>query len=139
MLDGGGAPPGENGGGGLATLNGNLTIEESTFSGNSISGNNSNGGVEMGATERGESGGPFEVLKRAEMVKAQRQASTGPNYQPLAATGGVFNDVSATSFAADWITYLREKGGSQSCDTNLFCPKQAATKEWLDALITIFL
>jgi hypothetical protein len=50
------------------------------------------------------------------------RAKHGPAYTPPAATGTVFTDVSASSFAAAWIEQMHAEGISGGCTPTTFCP-----------------
>ncbi len=66
-------------------------------------------------------------VSRAQMAVFLLRAEHGPLYFPPAATGTVFADVPAGSFAADWIEQLFAEGITSGCATNpqRFCPSQS--------------
>jgi hypothetical protein len=69
-------------------------------------------------------------VTRAQMAVFLLTAKHGAGYQPPAATGTMFNDVPATSFAAAFIEQLVREGITGGCSTNppLYCPTSAVTR-----------
>jgi hypothetical protein len=59
----------------------------------------------------------------------------GPAYTPPPATGTLFNDVSTSTFAADWIEELANQGITSGCGGGNFCPNNPVTR----AQMAIFL
>ncbi len=55
-------------------------------------------------------------------------------YLPPPATG-LFDDVPASHWAADWIEDLATDGISQGCDANKFCPSQVVTRAQLAVML----
>jgi hypothetical protein len=67
------------------------------------------------------------------------KAMYGIDYVPPAATGTVFTDVPADSFAAAWIEQLATEGITNGCGTGKFCPNQYITRaEMAVFLVTAF-
>ncbi len=56
------------------------------------------------------------------------KAKHGASYAPPAATGTVFTDVSAQSFAAAWIEELAAEQISSGCGGGGFCPTASVTR-----------
>jgi hypothetical protein len=52
----------------------------------------------------------------------------GKDYQPPAATGLVFTDVPADSFAAAWIEQLKKEGITSGCTATSYCPSNPVTR-----------
>ena len=59
----------------------------------------------------------------------------GAGYTPPTATGTVFGDVPANSFAADWIEQLVAEGITSGCGNGNYCPNSTVTR----AQIAVFL
>ena len=70
---------------------------------------------------------PNQPVTRAQMAVFLERGIHGSNYNPPAATG-IFNDVSTTYWAADWIEQLYSEGITSGCGNNNFCPKQPVTR-----------
>lgn len=75
------------------------------------------------------------AVKRAEVALSLLRAKYGKTYTPPAASGTLYNDVSATDFNVDWIEQLAIDGITEGCDANKFCPNMVVTKEQLAQLI----
>jgi hypothetical protein len=56
------------------------------------------------------------------------RAAHGATFAPPAATGTVFTDVPADSFAAAWIEQLVAEGITGGCGGNNFCPNAPITR-----------
>lgn len=73
---------------------------------------------------------PETTLTRAQMavfiLKGEHMAND-PGYTPPAATGTVFADVPANSFAAAWIEQLAAEGVTGGCGNNNYCPNLTIT------------
>lgn len=72
---------------------------------------------------------PDNLVTRAQMAVFLLTARHGPGYTPPPATGTVFNDVSAGSFAAAWIEQLAAEGITGGCGGGNFCPNGSVTRE----------
>jgi hypothetical protein len=55
-------------------------------------------------------------------------AKYGAAYRPPAATGAMFVDVPANSFAAAWIEQLVREGITAGCAPSQYCPNAAVTR-----------
>jgi hypothetical protein len=73
---------------------------------------------------------PNEAVTRAQMAVFLLRTFLGSGYQPPAATGQVFADVPAGSFAGAWIEDLYNRGIAGGCTTNplLYCPGSSITR-----------
>jgi S-layer homology domain len=71
---------------------------------------------------------PGSLVTRAEMAVFLLRAKHGPAYQPPAATGAIFGDVSPTHWAAAWIEQLFSQGIAAGCGTGLYCPANPVTR-----------
>ena len=80
---------------------------------------------------------PTQSIRRSQMAVFLLKTLLGANYQPPAATGTVFADVPADSFAADWIEDLATRQISGGCliDPVRFCPDSPTNR----AQMAIFL
>jgi hypothetical protein len=56
------------------------------------------------------------------------RAKHGSSYNPPPATGTMFNDVSASHWAADWIEQLANEGITSGCGGGNYCPADPATR-----------
>jgi hypothetical protein len=82
---------------------------------------------------------PNAPVTRAQMAVFLVRAMYGIDYVPPAATGTVFTDVPADSFAAAWIEQLATEGITNGCGTGKFCPNQYITRaEMAVFLVTAF-
>jgi hypothetical protein len=61
-------------------------------------------------------------VTRAQMAMFLLRAEHGAAYSPPAATGTMFSDVPADSFASAWIEQLGREGITKGCAPGLFCP-----------------
>lgn len=64
----------------------------------------------------------FADLTRAQMAVFLLRTLLGSRYYPPPATGTVFADVAADSFAAAWIEDLASRGITVGCGDGLYCP-----------------
>jgi len=65
---------------------------------------------------------------RAQMAVFLLKSLLGRFYAPPPATGTVFSDVSADSFAAAWIEDLAARGITAGCGGTLYCPSGSVTR-----------
>jgi hypothetical protein len=72
---------------------------------------------------------PTQAITRAEMAIFVLRGEHGAAYHPPAATGAVFTDVPAGSFAADWIERFAAEGITSGCGAGRFCPNDAVTRD----------
>jgi hypothetical protein len=72
---------------------------------------------------------PTSAVSRSQMAVFLLRSKFGPTYTPPPATGTVFGDVSAGSFAASWIERLSALGISGGCGGGNFCPNAAVTRD----------
>ncbi len=70
---------------------------------------------------------PEETVTRAQAAIFLVRGMAGPEAPPPA-TGMVFVDVTADSFAADWIEQLAAMGITAGCGGNAYCPQRAMTR-----------
>ena len=71
---------------------------------------------------------PDASVLRSEMAVFLLKSEHGSGYTPPAATGNVFDDVSASSFAAAWIERIHAEGITAGCTPNDFCPNAAVSR-----------
>jgi hypothetical protein len=71
---------------------------------------------------------PAKNVTRAQMAIFVLRAAHGATFAPPAATGTVFTDVPADSFAAAWIEQLVAEGITGGCGGNNFCPNASITR-----------
>jgi spore germination protein len=72
---------------------------------------------------------PDNSITRGQMAVFLLVAKYGTGYQPAAASGKIFSDVtSSTSFAA-WIEQLSREGAAPGCGGNSYCPNAPVTRE----------
>jgi hypothetical protein len=65
---------------------------------------------------------PSAGVTRAQMAVFLLRAEHGPGWTPPPATGAVFDDVAADSFAAAWIEALAAEGITGGCGDGDYCP-----------------
>ncbi|HNJ13744.1 MAG TPA: S-layer homology domain-containing protein [Anaerolineales bacterium] len=78
---------------------------------------------------------PEATVTRAQMAIFILRGMHGSAYVPPTATGAVFGDVPAGSFAADWIEQLAAEGVTAGCGNGNYCPDATITR----AQMAIFL
>ncbi len=73
---------------------------------------------------------PSSAVTRAQMAVFLLKGKFGSSYVPPAATGTIFTDVPAGSFAADWIEDLFNQGIAAGCQAApaMFCPSAPVTR-----------
>ncbi len=71
---------------------------------------------------------PVNTVTRAQMAIFLLRGIHGSTYTPPAATGTMFADVSAGSFAAAWIEQLAVEGITSGCGGGNFCPNSIVTR-----------
>ncbi len=72
---------------------------------------------------------PGNDVTRAQMAVFLLKAKYGPFWVPPPATGTVFSDVPAGSFAADWIEELFHEGITAGCGGGNYCPGSPVTRQ----------
>ena len=78
---------------------------------------------------------PDSTVTRAQMAIFILRGMHGSAYVPPTATGAVFGDLPAGSFAADWIEQLAAEGVTAGCGNGNYCPDATITR----AQMAIFL
>jgi len=71
---------------------------------------------------------PSDSVTRAQMAIFLERGMNGSGFSPPAATGNVFFDVSAESFAASFIEQLASDGITSGCGSNNYCPTAEVTR-----------
>jgi uncharacterized repeat protein (TIGR01451 family) len=71
---------------------------------------------------------PSNAVTRAQMAVFLLRGVHGSGYTPPAATGTVFADVPANSFAAAWIEQLIAEGITSGCSGGNYCPNGLVTR-----------
>ncbi len=76
-------------------------------------------------------------ITRAQMAVFLLRAKYGPNFTPPPATGTIFADVGAGSFAAAWIEQLYRDGVTGGCSTTPlnYCPSSSITIEQMSVFV----
>ncbi len=80
---------------------------------------------------------PGDSVTRAQMAVFLLRGEHGPAYNPPPATGAVFTDVSAGSFAAAWIERLSAEGITGGCGGTNFCPSSSVTRGQMAAFLSV--
>jgi hypothetical protein len=104
------------------------------------------GGVPYRAVEtivhRGITGGcatglycPEASITRAQMAVFVLLAREGAGYTPPACTTAMFSDVPASDPFCRWIEELARRGVVSGCNTGLFCPGAAVTREQMSVFL----
>ena len=75
------------------------------------------------------------AVTKEQLAQILLKAKYGSLHYPLPATGSVFTDVGVNTFAADWIEDLANKGITEGCDANNFCPKEAITVKGFEFML----
>jgi len=68
-------------------------------------------------------------VTRAQMAVFLERGMNGSDYSPPAATGNVFLDVGAGTFAASFIEQLASDGITAGCGNNNYCPDDVVTRD----------
>jgi subtilisin family serine protease len=71
---------------------------------------------------------PVSPVTRAQIAVFLLRANDGASYLPPPATGTVFTDVPASSFAAAWIEQLAARGIAAGCGGGAYCPSDSVTR-----------
>ena len=71
---------------------------------------------------------PDSAVTRAQMAVFLLKGKHGSAYAPPPATGSVFTDVPANSFAAAWIEELAAEGITAGCANGKYCPTAPVTR-----------
>lgn len=80
---------------------------------------------------------PESTITRAEMAVFLLIAEHGPGYTPPPATGTVFNDVPAGSFAAAFIEQLAHEGVTTGCGGGSYCPGSPTTRDQMAVFLLL--
>jgi hypothetical protein len=80
---------------------------------------------------------PESTITRAEMAVFLLIAEHGPGYAPPPATGTVFNDVPAGSFAAAFIEQLAREGVTTGCGGGNYCPGSPTTRDQMAVFLLL--
>ncbi|WP_345349694.1 S-layer homology domain-containing protein [Candidatus Villigracilis affinis] len=72
---------------------------------------------------------PDAPVTRAEMAVFLERGMNGAAYNPPAATGTVFTDISADYWAAAWVEQLFADGITAGCGPDLYCPNDYVTRD----------
>ncbi len=78
---------------------------------------------------------PTAANTRAQIAPMLLRAIEGAAYAPPAATGAVFADVTATSFAAAWIEELARREIAAGCGSGDYCPSSPMTRAALAVML----
>jgi hypothetical protein len=78
---------------------------------------------------------PGNAVLRSQMAIFLLRAEHGSSYAPPAATGTMFSDVPASSFAAAWIEQLARESITNGCGGGKFCPNGSVNREQMAAFL----
>jgi len=78
---------------------------------------------------------PSAAVTRAQMAVFLLRAEHGSSYAPPAATGTMFSDVPANTFAAPWIEQLVRESITLGCGDGKFCPNGSVSREQMAAFL----
>jgi hypothetical protein len=78
---------------------------------------------------------PTANTTRAQIAPMLLRAIEGAGYAPPAATGTVFSDVTASSFAAAWIEELARREIAAGCGSGDYCPSAPMTRASLAVML----
>ena len=79
---------------------------------------------------------PESYVTRAEMAVFLLRAEHTSAYTPPPATGSVFTDVPASSFAAAWIEQLFAEGITSGCTATTYCPTSNVTRDQMAVFLS---
>ncbi|HEX2224947.1 MAG TPA: PQQ-dependent sugar dehydrogenase [Thermoanaerobaculia bacterium] len=82
---------------------------------------------------------PDTLVTRAQIAVFLLTAKHGAGFTPPPATGTVFNDVPANSFAAAWIEQLAAEFITGGCGGGNFCPNGSVTREQMAVFLLLAL
>ncbi|MBF0370033.1 MAG: S-layer homology domain-containing protein [Magnetococcales bacterium] len=71
---------------------------------------------------------PDNDLQRAEMAIFLLRSQYGSSYSPSTASGAIFDDVSTSFWAGNFVERLSELGITSGCDASNFCPSRNITR-----------
>ena len=71
---------------------------------------------------------PDDAVRRDQMAVFLLRGIHGPTYDPPAATGTIFTDVSTTQPFAKWIEQLAREGITGGCGATTYCPDAVVTR-----------
>ena len=71
---------------------------------------------------------PVDPVTRAQMSIFLERGMNGSSFVPPAASGTLFDDVSANYWAASWIERLSADGITRGCDASNYCPDRNMTR-----------
>jgi hypothetical protein len=80
---------------------------------------------------------PDANVTRAQMAVFILRSKYGLAYTPQAATGHVFDDVAADSFAAAWIEQLAAEGITGGCGGGNYCPNGYVTRAQMAVFLMV--
>jgi glucose/arabinose dehydrogenase len=80
---------------------------------------------------------PGNQVTRAQMAVFLLTAEHGAGFTPPPATGTVFNDVPAGSFAAAWIEQVAAEGISTGCGGGNYCPGSSVTRDQMAVFLLL--
>jgi hypothetical protein len=80
---------------------------------------------------------PTSPVLRSQMAVFLLRSKFGPTYNPPPATGTVFTDVSAGSFAAAWIERLAALGITSGCGSGKYCPNSSVTRDQMAVFLLL--
>ena len=82
---------------------------------------------------------PDAAITRAQIAVFLLSAKHGTSYHPPPATGAIFADVPANSFAAAWIEELYAEGMTAGCATNpsRYCPSSSLTRAQMSVFLLV--
>jgi len=79
---------------------------------------------------------PDNPVTRAQMAVFLLRVRHGSTYVPPTATGTMFNDVTAGTFAASWIEQLAVEGITAGCGGGNYCPDSSVTRAQMAVFLT---
>lgn len=79
---------------------------------------------------------PNDAANRAQAAVITLRLKKGKTYQPPAATGTVFKDVSKTLPLAAWIEALQKAGLTSGCREGYYCPNDPVQKDHMAAFLS---
>jgi len=80
---------------------------------------------------------PNQALTKEQLAILVLKTVNGPFYIPPSASGTLFTDVSADSFAADWIEQMANNQFTTGCSIDKYCPKEVVSVQGLQNILNL--
>jgi hypothetical protein len=78
---------------------------------------------------------PDAMVMRDQIAVFLLKSAHGSAFAPPSATGGIFQDVPTSAFAADWIEEVYAEGIASGCGGGNYCPRSAVSRAQMAVLL----